>query len=507
MCVGSGCVIGPTDRTATGPVRSTVVAFSGYGDVPSTTVTLEARTNALASYTAVATATTGPTRTAQAFGADLFPWSISVAIPDVLWEPGATGFRTQIRARSATREFFALETDWLDCYDLYSDNAETFVRECTNGGSSTINLCTSNYLPFSSRRSTCPGRRLSAVRPTSPARTDRWPLPDATTTVVPPVTPSSLRWRGDALSFVDVFDTTAIDAVGGANVLRVGYPSARTATTELSVDPPALFASTGVPLASFPWRTTGAIRQYDRGECSFFLNWRAALNALLTPATPGGLAPLPAAVSAIMVPGVGTVRADFLSRTSLRPVLRTNGEDAIQFTQLFSLTSSVFGNIGRLDLTIRFRVVPTPGGLAGITTVLDPDPTGQRIDYQPNAIALIGTVFGAPDEATVEARIRTSINTLLPGAVAAAVPAAARFLVFRRVFERPDGIEFVLVDNSNEFIYPTVRDVGLCQCDPASPTPVCRAPGGTTAPVTGLLFSLWDPVLASDPPAFGDPRT
>jgi hypothetical protein len=416
--------------------------------------------------------------------------------------------------RSATRQFYALETNWDQCYSIYNVSPVDFVRECANGGSSTINLCTADYLPFSSRRSSCPGRLLVGVGPG--VRNDLWPLPDSTTTIVPGVVPPSVRWRGDALSFVDIFDTTAIDAMGGANVLRVGYPNARASTTELTVDPTTLFATTGVPVASFPWRSTGAIRQYDRGECSFFLDWRGALNALLTPAMPGGLAPLPAAVSAIMIPGVGTVRAEFLSRTSLRPVLRANGEDATQFTQLFALFSSVYGSIGRLDISVRFRVVPTPGGGAGLTTVLDPNQTGQRIDYQPNVVALIGPVFGAPDEATVELRIRNSIETLLPGAVAAAVPAVARFLVFRRIFERPDGIELVLAESRDDLNFAAINGarpdlcgtglMGSVACNVTTPAAACRAPAATTGARTGLLFSLFDPVLPSDPPVFGDPR-
>jgi hypothetical protein len=321
-------------------------------------------------------------------------------------------------------------------------------------------------------------------------------LPEATTTLVPANVPASIRWRGDAISFIDVFDTPNMDSLLSTNVVRVFYPNSRSSTAEAPFAPTAIFAS--MPLPPWPgapgWRGARAIRQYDRGECSFFMPWRTALNALVNPPSVGQPAPLEAALQNLMVPGVGTVNVVATSTLNLRPILRVNGQDALKFSGNFNIYTTSFGFVGTLNLQIQLRIIPQPGPpmTAGLSAIVETDST--VVDYMPNAISSIGAAFGlSQTEAQVEAGIRAQLNAAIPNAVRAAIPTAAQVVAFDRIFERPDGLELVMAEDTTDLQFSLISAAGFCG----------RPTGGSAQ--TGRLVDLADPPC-SLPPALGETR-
>jgi len=112
----------------------------------------------------------------------------------------------------------------------------------------------------------------------------------------------------------------------------------------------------------------------------------------------------------------------------------------------------------------------------------------------PNAISSFGATFGlSQTEAQVEAGIRAQLGTAIPSAVRAAIPAAAQVVAFDRIFERPDGLELVMAEDTTDFQFTAINDAGFC----------ARTMGG--AAQTGRLIDLADPPC-SLPPAFGETR-
>jgi hypothetical protein len=524
-----GCVSVPVDGTRV-PSRNGSIAFEGYGNVALAAVTLEARNPVVAgsTFSSFATSTTSGTHSAvNTLGLTLYPWNRNAIVPLAAWGAGETGFRTQVRVRSDTVNFFGLEENWAECMSL-NNTAGAFRDECTTGN--TVNLCTSDFLPFGSRRSPCPPRTVVGVR--SSGGEDRWPLRESTQTLVPANTPTSIRWRGDAVSFLDVFDTPDMNSLTNSNVVRIFYPNARSSTNEVAFNPSAIFAS--MPPQLWPgataWQGTRSIRQYDRGECSFFMGWRSALDALLNPTCgcsvgrtlnavgqcerPGSPptsttcepSPIEHATQNVAL-GIILVEAAQGGDVVLRPVLRVNGEDGMRFTASFSLYTTRVGidpnedisdgvqsgdplrvYLGRLVLSVGLRIVP--GAMRGIQAVMDADSV---IDLQPNTLTNIYSLVGQT-EAEIEQGLRGELAVQLPNAIQNAVPPIASALRFHRVFGRPDGIEFVLAEDRTDLFYGTINR--------NAPELCVRSAGGT--PQTGRLVEFADPPCTRAP-AFGQP--
>lgn len=93
----------------------------------------------------------------------------------------------------------------------------------------------------------------------------------------------ALRWKGDARSFIDVFDQPIFSGTAGegsegasyGNVLRLRYPYGESSCEHVHFDLDELGRAIDTPLA---WADARAFRHYDRGRCSVATSWREFLD-------------------------------------------------------------------------------------------------------------------------------------------------------------------------------------------------------------------------------------
>jgi hypothetical protein len=476
----SGCIGSPTDGSRIG-TRTSSVAFNGYHNAAATVIRVEAQNPSTGAFANIASAMTG-SGAAAALGTNWFPWSTSAVVPTAYWAAGRTGARALIRARTDGAGYvtlYGLEENWMDCMDP-AGSVTKFRDECTTGNTATI--CTSDYAPFSSRRGPCPPRQLVGTGAPDPRR----PLPDTTSTQYFTSVPSSIGYRGDANSFIDVFDVTPNEygfgylGSGNANVVRIYYPRVNSSTETVTYSPAALAASLGTQV---PWGGTRIVRQYDRGECSSVMPWRDILDALVPALTE--------TVQSMTVPGLGTISLLPQSRITLRPEIRSTGGDAVHLFGTFVLYTPL-GRAGTLDLDVTVRIEPDAG--SHLTAVVEPL---SKVDFHMSAGGYFLQFFGIASETEVEAAAMGQVRTMVPGMITELVPGAYRLLpIFKRVYVRPDALEIVHAEDTTSIYYTPLNNAHLC----TRPNP------STIEPATGLMFDLFDPPWATDPRVFGDTR-
>ncbi|MBX3251186.1 MAG: hypothetical protein KF901_28675 [Myxococcales bacterium] len=473
-------MMSPTDGTELASTSS-AVSFSGYATSASQEVQVEAFNPSTRAWVAIASPVPASGATQTLWGSQWHGWSLNRAIPSVYWTPGAAGASARVRARLTTgNTVVSGHEDAWTCLAQSGSSAD-FVERCTVPETT---ICTSNFLPFSARRSPCPPRSLRFT-PTSGART-YVRLPDATTTGVIPTATRTIEWRGDAASFVDLFDAIPGPegfSRGGVNVVRVRYPSDRNVDAHVRVDPVALSASVPRPIPP-GFGAARTYRQYDVGECSLFMGWRNLLTDSIAPA-------LEESLRGIVLPEIGAVDVYPLSRLELFPVLRSDGQDAVRFAGRFNLVSHSLGDLGNALIAINVRITARGGR---ITATVEPD--ASNVVYDPQGFGALGIAFGVRTREQVETRIRTRIAAEIPNRLTALLPAQAALVAIDRVDVRVDGMNVVLAETRQDTQYDLLRLAGLCN-RPAI------LPGGNEA---GILFSYFDPPSPGDPRPLGETR-
>jgi len=304
---------------------------------------------------------------------------------------------------------------------------------------------------------------------------------------VPEVPPTTIAWRGDAVSFIDVFDTDDISDVGGSNVVRVHYPNGRASTTAVAFNPGSLIAGIGFPTPGGSWHGNLTIRQYDQGECSVFLSWRDVLEQAYD-----------AIEIALAVTGDLPFNVSYgLARTSLQPILHVNGQDEIVYFTQLDLELAGGGQLATLDATLRLRLVPGPGGL-GLTVQIGP---GSEVDLSSIFVNEFTLAFVGMTEAQVEDALLTTVSGEIATQLGSFVPAIAATIPIR-VNVRADGLELVVAEDNQNVNYSLFNAAGICGCNPATPTAACRY--GSTAAEAGALFAVFEPKFVGDPDVLGD---
>jgi hypothetical protein len=94
----------------------------------------------------------------------------------------------------------------------------------------------------------------------------------------------ALEWKGDAHSFIDVFDQPIFsgspeevaEGASAGNVLRLRYPSPDASCALERFELNTLGGQLNTPL---PWGGARAFRHYDRGRCSAAFSWRQVIDA------------------------------------------------------------------------------------------------------------------------------------------------------------------------------------------------------------------------------------
>lgn len=476
----AGCVATPLDGTDV-ETRTRPVSVIGFVHEPTLGVTIEAREVASGALIRLAdtTASNGATR---ALRRDWFMWSTDVVVPDAAWNPGASGATAELQARltRGDRTLVGLDEFFGECFER-SGTVSTFARDCV--GPSAIIICTSDHLPFGSRRSPCP--RRAVVERVGDARTLFHALPDTNHVVLLSGVAPALLYRGDGASFIDIFDevpTANGYPVGGANVVRVRYDRSRTQDALMTVDPAVIARDLGTPTL---WKGARSIRHYDIGECSAMMPWRSILD-LAGPVLERRLAGL----------AEGEVTLRPLGRISLTPELRPTGPDAVRLASVFDVRSRSAGLAGLPDIgniRIKATVTLTVDAAGRLTSTVEPsaeiDLTTQGAGTVAEAFAQL--VFGVGRSELIEfmrAEIARSfdLTTLLP--------ATARAVQFDRVFLAPDGLFLVLAEDQRDPQFALVQAAGFCNRPDPQP--------GTLA--AGLHFSLFDPPLRSDHRVLGE---
>lgn len=484
IVAATGCMTTPNDGDSFA-ATTTAINFGGYTNTANQAVSVRALNPTTNVFSQFATATTGSSPTV-AWDNDWYPWSVNAVVPATAWVAGSSGARATIRAQrvssSSPTLLVGVNERYLDCA-AQSDTLDQFDVDCTE--SSSVTICTTNYLPFGSRRSPCPRRGLIEHR----ADGDEvfHTLPDTTTTIVLSGVPTSLQYRGDAVSFIDVFDRPAtsdgIGGVGGANVVRIRYPNSRSSTSLPSFNPAALATSLGGLDPSFPWNGARVVRQYDLGQCSFSMPWRTVLD-LLQPA-------VESSVDSIATSAAGTVTLVPLGRSELRAILRADGVDAVRYAANFNVVSSGLGDVGNLYLGFNVRLSATAGNL--VATL---ETTGTNVDFDSQGLGRLSDAFGLTTEEEVEADIRGMLASLVRGAISSVLPSQIALVDIDRVHLRADAIDLVLAETTQDPQFGTINSASGNLCQRTDPMP-----GGNQG---GLHFSLFDPPLPTDRRPLGD---
>ncbi len=470
VVAAAGCMTAPVDGTVVAS-RDARVRFAGYMNETDSTVSVEASADGR-SFREVTTAVSGG-RAHSYWDTDWYEWSAYEPIPADLWTAGATGFHTYVRAQSGVQLFNTNQNLW-KCVGQSGKLAD-FQRDCTEP---VAILCTEDYLPNGSRRSLCPGRAVVARRTNGDERLHRLQETTDTISLVNPAV--EIDYRGDNVSFIDVFDQHFNDAgtsAGGVNVVRFAYNADRTNHVMRRRLDPAVAADGASSIIPPGWLGARTIRQYDIGECSASVNWRGALDDII--------AAVESRFRSIMV-GRRRVELRPQSRAALRPVLRANGDDSVYFAEDFVLYADA-GRLGsvRLGLDIRLGV---DGGRLSAT--VDPKST---VEFEASLIAHLSAAFGGRTPEEIREQIRMRIDAAVPLAIAGILPTNAMFVEFERINIRADGLDVIFADD---------------QLDPdfarASDTDMCDRTGPPVTDDAGILFTLFDPPSPRDHFPLGD---
>lgn len=463
-----GLVVSGFHATAGAPVE--VQAFDAAGG---TFVTL-ARTDA--------TRETG----AEMFGQPWYSWSVRTTVPRRFHLPGARGAAVRLRARDAggPRALLALQEDGLGCVGRAANLAQVGER-CSGLEQGASVICSHDYLHPGSRRGPCP-RRTVDVLDGGGNVLQRHVLADTTQTVESPSRPHSIRWRGDAASFVDIFDASFASRRDAARIGTAGLTSGSfvrlhysRANTDTAFDRHDIEALARALVGATPWSGAVTIRHYDIGECSYLTPWRRILDSVdaALRANIAGLSARP-------------LRVQPLSRAVLTPVLRTGASDALRFTQSYSVYDREFGvQIARFTLRL------TASLAAAADQTLDARPIAVAAEVEPLVVGRFAEVFGSPSPEDTARRVEAAVRERLPGNVRQIVlEMSLGQRTVKRVHARPEGLELVLAESIDDPLYPLLSGAGMC----SRPSP------SGSAPQAGYFDSVFDPPLPGDPPVFGD---
>lgn len=488
----AGCMMRPTDGTAVSSTGATV-QFEGYlNKAPGHAVAVEARNPATGAFTQI-----GPTTRTSALVTSLWDtewhhWSVSTPIPSQFWQPGSRGATAVVRARAlgeTPTTLYGSNERFFPCLSQ-STTLNEFAADCTEPGE--ITVCTSDFLPFSSRRGPCPRRAVLERRGNQTEVFHR--LPDRTTTMTVAGGLSSIGYRGDPVSFIDVFDEVAGPdgfPLGGANVVRIRYARSRTSSALDDFDPAALAGALGTA-PGLPWRGARTIRQYDVGECGEFVSWRTLIRST-DPTTGRETGIVPALELAVQTASRDSRLIPTATRTAIRPLLRPDGRDGVSVSARFFVESRdhtlQWLRIGYV--IVRANVVFGTTTRGAFVASLEPDSIFDLTVTNSGAAWLL---LGGRSEQSVEAEIRQGFVTSIGSAVAGLLPPSLALVGVDRVHCRPDGLELVLAESTRENDFTLLSPTGRCnRPDPTG--------GGNQS---GLLFTFFDPPLSSDPVPFGD---
>jgi len=254
------------------------------------------------------------------------------------------------------------------------------------------------------------------------------------------------------------------DQIGlsAGSFVRIVYPRGNGAREMTGFDPNAIAAA--MTSAGTPWRGAVALRVYDIGVCSSLVTWRTLMGRLQM------------TVGQVLMSNPQASGLRPWGRAVLTPVLRGDGPDAIGFTQRFSTAQ-----IGATDVLVKFLIGLS---LSGGQIASSADDVEVQIDGFPGA-------EGA--HTAVENRLRM----LIPPAVDQAARRATLggTIPIRRVYSRPEGLEFVLADDIADPLFAGLNAAGFC----SRPTPA------GSMPILAHFGSIFDPRQPSDPVVFGDP--
>jgi len=473
----SACMSRPFDGQRV-PARTSRVEVAGYHASPSGRVNVLAMNTATGAFESVGTSTASAIRFTSLGGVDWYEWNTPVVLGDRFWTSGARGSYARIRAETADGgapfSLYSLQEDWLDCAGRrVSERWTDIVRECSALNTPEATICTDDFVPSGRRRGPCPRRTLDVLGADGRIAR-RHPLPDQTTTVVDPPFPTRIAWRGDAMSFIDVFDVNLASREDVAwlgthgmpygNFIRLRYPNPTESREFRSFNVDSL-ASGLLPGAG--WRGAVSFRQYDPGECSGFLTWREILD-LLTAKLEDSL------TNAFTNASGGHITARIASGISLTPILRSGAAgDAVRLGLAVHLTADGL-EAGRAVIGVTIGFTATSGALTG---------TAEQVNVSLTDVALtvIARLFGAPDRATSELRIAAAIRTAVPSLVTSSLPPIFRGITFYRVYGRPDGIEAVVAESQDDPQFARAQGRGLCE----------RANPDTSSPVAGHFDGLF----------------
>lgn len=418
------------------------------------------------------------------FATRLWPFSQTLTVSDPsLWRSGARGRAITIEVDSVPSDYtlFGLKEDGLACWARYSDSLLDFSARCTSLHPRRVTICTPDYVHDGIRRGPCPHRSFTTRSGESV------PLPDATTTFEMFPLSNTVQYRGDSVSYVDVYDENLATGAHRAllashgmpygDFVRVVYPSPTTSMDYASFNLSSIASLSG----TFVDEWTGGlyVRQVDIGYCGTLIRWRTLLDTVL---------PLfERAIHETAV--VSGVSATPLGRTSLTPVLRTGDDgDAIKFFQQFTLKKAgVQIGHARLNFTGALHSEGT-----GAQFALE-DVRVEIVDV--SVPARIAEAFGGANIEESRARMESRARTRILDGVRAFLVSSG-LIIARDIVAAPEGLRIVLAtdpDDSNVSLMGASNRSRYC--GDANPRP---------PQTSGHWDVLFDPPRASDPPVFGD---
>jgi hypothetical protein len=360
----------------------------------------------------------------------------------------------------------------------------------------------------------------------------------------------TVRWRGDANTYVDVFDTpllqalpdgTVIDGAEFGNFVRFTYPGSFASSFVASFDVADEAASLGVP-----FQGAVSLRMYDRGECSGDSSWSDLAAGIVEGLDPALVAAIENADSSVSVIPHGQWTLNPILRDEIRP---DTNRDAFRLVRFYAVRGSIVGmKFLEIRITAGFQARDDQLQMRRIEEVLTDlrtsisdtrtfnDSTTERdisravrmqLPVMFNAMVHhgLGTVWTLPRRAcdpTMPAAadaaclgvLGPTLTTLFSLPAGAIQPHNVRCIDprlgrpgcgivpnIKRVHSRPEGIEVVLSETDDDPITGTDPDplLPILQfATDVSGAPCARPEGDTVdAPPTGGHF---DAVFELDPP-------
>lgn len=473
----------------------------------------------------------------------MLPFSIAplnVQTPYASWGTHhcQTGFMSEFTGMITQLEFvyqdgfpaaYGVRADFADCRERNPTYTQ-FLNHCMTPE---LIVCSDNYERYIEpnahiRRIGCPRPRdirTFAVDSLDPD-TEQWPLeimsPDRDSTSTDVMVNEGfamIDWRGDDLSYIDVFDQRLDETDhGGMDFHTHGAPNScfvrsgsysyayhvqdpyncdleysdleqdeeRYAGNRIKTD---YIASIGI---GDRWSGSKSIRYYDVGNCSITLTWRALLNEVVD-----------AIESNLFIVLESQPDVEWItlspSRVSLTPILRkflgnpgeTKG-DLMHITAHITTSVPMVTVTSKLELGIAFTVVPDEGLVLKVEH-FDLNTTN---DY-PLADFLDFLGF---DGVNVEERIqaaREMIGSILEDEMAASASQINDVLLPKRVHAKPEGVELILVDDPEEdpSLYALLSLLGFCE-----------RPSDLSSREADCYQAIYFPPQESDPPVYMDTK-